>query len=177
MIITESQLKNDTKSQRFIVLLEKALGESFELKTYIFISHKHNEEEFVYRLKDILERYGFGGYVDWEDDDMPPITTGDTAKKLKKRIREAKKFILIATKAAIDSKWCNWEVGYADAYKYEDHIALFPVKGDFENYKGEEYLQIYSSIQIRWGEMDRSFEYYVRYPNAKEMTLASWLTI
>ena len=177
MIITESQFRNDTKEERFIVLVEKAFGEAFELKAYIFISHKHNEEEYVYRLKDVLERYGFGGYVDWEDDDMPPTTSSDTAKELKSRIEKAKKFILIATRSAIESKWCNWEVGFADAHKYEDHLALFPVKGDFGNYKGEEYLQIYPSIQVKREMNERQFEYYVRYPNGKEISLRNWLTI
>jgi hypothetical protein len=176
MLITESQLRNDTKEQRFTVLVEKAIGEALEVKLYIFISHKHNEDEFVYRLKDILERYGYGGYVDWEDEDMPPITSGDTALKLKERIKKAKKFIFIATEAAIESKWCNWEVGFADAHKYEDHIALFPVKKDFGNYKGEEYLQIYPSIQVKRQNNERSFDYYVRYPGGKEMPLRNWLT-
>jgi hypothetical protein len=136
MVITETQLRNDTKGDQWGVILEKAFSEAFKKTLYIFISHKHNEESHVYRLQEILKRYGFAGYVDWEDEDMPPTTSGETAIKLKERIVNSKKFILIATEAAIESKWCNWEVGFADAHKYEDHLALFPVKEDYRTTEG-----------------------------------------
>lgn len=177
MVITEKQFVNDTKDERWGILFERAFHEVFEKQLYIFISHKHNEEEFVYRLKDLLERYGFTGYVDWEDDDMPKLTNGDTAIKLKERIKKSKKFILIATEAAIESKWCNWEVGFADAHKYEDHIALFPIRGDFENYRGEEYLRIYPSIQVRRQNIESTLDYYVKYPDGKELSMKTWLTL
>lgn len=177
MVITESQLRIDTKEEVVSVLIEKAFGKAFKSDSYVFISHKHHETEFVYRLKDILERYGFVGYVDWEDKEMPLTTDGETALKLKERITGAKKFILIATEAAIDSKWCNWEVGFADAHKYEDNMALIPVKRDNGNYRGEEYLRIYPSLQIRSQKVDTGFEYYVRYPNGNEVSLRTWLTL
>ena len=56
---------------------------------------------------------------------------------------------MLATEGAIDSKWCNWELGYGDAKKFKDHIAIFPLKkkGTSEfTYKGYEYLQIYPAI-------------------------------
>jgi hypothetical protein len=177
MIITESQLRNDTKQKRNSVLNEQYVGQMLSSEPYIFISHKHSEEEYVYRLRDILKRYGFAGYVDWEDDDMPPTTSADTAKKLKSKIKQSNKFILIATQSAIESKWCNWEVGFADAHKFVHHIALFPVKGDFGNYKGEEYLQIYTSLQVKRKKDKRGFGYYVHYPSGKDIPLQTWLTI
>lgn len=176
MILTESQFKNDTSSNPFITLLEKSFAGILEKTLYVFVSHKHDEEELVYRLRDILKRYGFEGYVDWEDDEMPLTTIGETALKLKDRIIKSKKFILIATEAAIESKWCNWETGFADAHKYVHHLALFPVKGDFGNYKGEEYLQIYPSIQIRRSPRNESaWDYYVKYPEGREVPLGDWL--
>jgi hypothetical protein len=177
MVITETQLRNDTKGDQWGVILEKAFSEVFKKTLYIFISHKHNEENHVYRLQEILKRYGFAGYVDWEDEDMPPTTSGETALRLKERIVKSKKFILIATEAAIESKWCNWEIGFADAHKYEDHLALFPIKGDYGNYKGEEYLQIYPSIQIRRVNLETSLEYYIKYPNGNELSMKTWLTL
>ena len=50
---------------------------------------------------------------------------------------------------AIDSKWCNWELGYGDAQKFKAHIALFPLKpkGSYDYlYKGAEYLSLYPYI-------------------------------
>ena len=64
-------------------------------------------------------------------------------------LRFCDKFILLATNSAVESKWCNWELGYGDAQKYREHIALFPMKpkdaSDFE-YRGSEYMQIYPYI-------------------------------
>lgn len=176
MIITETQFKNDAEAKSLSVLFETIFSRAFEKSLYVFISHKHEEEDYVYRLREVLKRYGFVGYVDWEDDGMPPMTNGETALKLKDRIRKSKKFILIATEAAIESKWCNWETGFADAYKYPDHIALFPIKKEYESYKGEEYLQIYPSIQIErnWSN-EANFNYYVKYPNGEITPLGNWL--
>lgn len=55
----------------------------------------------------------------------------------------------MATNGAIDSKWCNWELGFGDAQKYDRHIALLPMKPEGtcdENYKGNEYMRIYPHI-------------------------------
>ena len=80
---------------------------------------------------------------------MPAITSGKTAQNIKDRIIKCNKFILLATNGAIESKWCNWELGYGDAQKYKKYIALFPMKPkdayDFD-YKGSEYMQIYPYI-------------------------------
>lgn len=182
MIITESKFFSDTKSQESTsFILENKIAKSFsELfnkgEKSIFISHKHGEQEFVYRLKDLLEKYGFTGYVDWEDDTMPEETSGETARKIKDEINKAYKFILIASNAAIESKWCNWEIGYADARKYINHLALFPLRKDGGDYVGKEYLNIYPSIQINNTNIYLDSEYYILYPDGKKIELEDWLT-
>lgn len=80
---------------------------------------------------------------------MPKITSAETALNIKERIKQCDKFIFLATNGAIESKWCNWELGYGDAQKYKDHIALFPIKskGSCDSaYKGSEYMSIYPYI-------------------------------
>lgn len=77
---------------------------------------------------------------------MPPITSWETASNLKKRIVECDKFILLATNVAIASKWRNCELGYGDANKYLDNIAILPIKPKDITYKGNEYLEIYPYI-------------------------------
>lgn len=58
------------------------------------------------------------------------------------------KFILVASDAAIESKWCNWELGYGDSLKFNSgKIALFPIAKVANNWKGEEYMSIYPTIQ------------------------------
>lgn len=46
---------------------------------------------------------------------MPKVTSAETATRIKDRISRCDKFILLATNGAIDSKWCNWELGFGDA--------------------------------------------------------------
>jgi hypothetical protein len=183
MIINESKFFSDTKSQdSWTFILENKISKTFsELfnknEKSIFISHKHGEQEYVYRLKDLLTEYGFTGYVDWEDDSMPKETSGETAKKIKQEINKASKFILIATNAAIESKWCNWEIGYADTNKYINHIVLFPLLKNEDNYRGEEYLQIYPSLQITSNNLFNNSQYYILYPDGDKKSLKDWLTL
>lgn len=80
---------------------------------------------------------------------MPKTTSAETARRIKGRIEGCKKFILLATEGAIESKWCNWDLGYGDAKKFKGHIAILPLKkkGTSEfAYKGYEYLRIYPAI-------------------------------
>lgn len=88
-------------------------------------------------------------YIDNRDPSMSETTSGETANCIKERIKKYKKFILFATNGAIDSKWCNWKLGFGDAQKFDKHIAIFPMKPkekyDYE-YKGNEYMSTYPYI-------------------------------
>ena len=80
---------------------------------------------------------------------MPKITSAQTALNIRERIKGCDKFILLATNGAIESKWCNWELGYGDAQKFKKHIALFQMKPENTSdsaYKGSEYMSIYPYI-------------------------------
>lgn len=94
-------------------------------------------------------------YIDSQDKTMPKITSGITAKKIKDRIKKCDKFILLATNGAIESKWCNWELGFGDANKLDqNNLALFPMCDNAyseNSYKGNEYLEIYPHIVYRDG--------------------------
>lgn len=119
-------------------------------KISVFISHRHDDLEDLRGIIGFLEKnYNVKCYIDSRDPSLPKTTSGETARRIKGRIEGCKKFILLATEGAIDSKWCNWELGYGDAKKFKDHIAIFPLKkkGTSEfSYKGYEYLQIYPAI-------------------------------
>ena len=119
-------------------------------KTTVFISHKHDDLEDLKGLLGFLERtYNVKVYIDSKDPSMPKITSAKTAENIKDRIKRCDKFILLATNSAIESKWCNWELGYGDAQKFRKHIALFPLKPKGANdsgYKGSEYMSLYPYI-------------------------------
>ena len=114
----------------------------------VFISHKHSDLEDLKGLIGFLEqRYDVECYIDSEDPGMPGVTSGVTADRIKKVISTSDRFILLATDNAIESKWCNWELGYGDACKYNDRIAILPMKNQNRSfYTGTEYMQIYPRI-------------------------------
>lgn len=119
-----------------------------EYKPTVFISHKHDDLD---DLKGVLgwlqQNYDVRVYIDSRDPSMPAITSGETAARIKGRIEKCKKVIFLATNAAIESKWCNWELGFGDAKKFEHgNIALFPMKPKDITYKGTEYFSIYPHI-------------------------------
>ena len=143
--ITDSQLNEARVETRSF-----SEGGRVSSQRTIFLSHKHSDLE---DLKDIIgflrQQYKVDVYIDSMDANMPKKTSGATAQRIKKIIEKSDRFILLATDAAIESKWCNWELGFGDAHKYRDKIALFPVKekGSFDSqYKGNEYMQIYPFI-------------------------------
>ena len=92
---------------------------------------------------------------------MPKIISGETATQIKERITECDKFILLATDGAIESKWCNWELGFGDANKGKG-VALIPMKKGYGDYKGSEYLDIYPYIAYLNGYEDFTNGYYLR---------------
>ena len=155
--ITESQLKGYRNTTRFFSAtesLKQVRNESKSYKTTIFLSHKHDELEFLDGAISFLKKEGIDVYVDWLDEGMPKNTSGVTATRIKQKIKENDKFILLASEGAINSKWCNWELGFGDAKKYKEHIALFPMKpkGTYDSlYKGSEYLSIYPFIRYSDG--------------------------
>ena len=100
----------------------------FEEKVPVFISHKHDDLDDLKDIIGFLEKnFNVIAYIDSRDLSMPKITSGETAEKIKDRIKKCKRFILLATDGAVESKWCNWELGFADAIK-GDKVVLFPMK-------------------------------------------------
>ena len=140
-------------------------------KYSIFLSHSHHDEYLVKKIVLLLKTLGVEVYVDWLDDTMPSSTCDKTASRIKQKIKQNHKFIFLATNNSIESKWCNWEIGFGDANKYnDDDIAIFPVKDDNE-WKGNEYLQLYPSIKKK----QFSNELYIEYPNGENILLTDWM--
>lgn len=188
--ITESQLANyrsrtRTFSADNIVSLNE-INSRDQNRPMIFLSHKHDEHSILQDVIAFLKEEGVDVYVDWMDPSMPAYTNAETAHKLKNKIKVSNKFILLATQGAINSKWCNWELGLADAEKYIRNIALFPINKTYETFKGSEYLAIYPRIEYENGEnkyvsgLYIPKGYYVIYPANKDgrsklFPLKEWL--
>lgn len=150
MFLKKAQLLSHSEGQKV-----KGIYESLQKfsriergsKVSIFVSHKHDENEYLEALISLLNKFGVDLYFDWLDEGMPKTTSGATATRIKEKIKENEKFILLATEGAIESKWCNWELGFGDAHKYLNSIAIFPVEDYSRTFSGNEYLQIYPYIE------------------------------
>jgi hypothetical protein len=123
-------------------------------KPTIFLAHKHDDLDDLQGVMGQLEQLGAKIYIDSMDNKMPQETSGVTAARIKKVIKFCNKFILLATGKAIQSYWCNWELGIGDTHKFIEHIAILPMKekgAADSSWPGNEYLQIYPSIQYEDG--------------------------
>jgi hypothetical protein len=177
--LTKSKLTRiaDSKAgytQKSVILSEaRSYSNKLSAKTSIFLSHSHHDSAYVQEVVVFLRKMGVEVYVDWMDDSMPATTCGKTAALLKQKIKENDKFVFLATNKSIESKWCNWEIGFGDAYKYINKIAIFPLKdNDYTDWQGSEYLQIYPYII----ESDYQSDYYkVVFPDGTEKSLQEWL--
>jgi hypothetical protein len=125
--------------------IEKALGDS---TPQIFLSHSHYDKDLVRYAKIMLEGIGVSVYVDWEDESMPSVTCAATASAIKQTIRSHNKFIMLASSRALTSLWVPWELGYADGFKGANKIAVFPAADETSVWRGNEYMQLYSTIQV-----------------------------
>jgi TIR domain len=119
---------------------------SWEAETTIFLSHSHKDRDLIEPAIAFLRSHGVKVYVDWMDEGMPDVVSGETAKKLKDRIKQQKKFLVMVTENSKDSRWVPWELGFADSAKGMEHIASFPVRDGTYDFAQNEYMKIYPKI-------------------------------
>ncbi|MDD4968027.1 MAG: toll/interleukin-1 receptor domain-containing protein [Paludibacter sp.] len=183
MIISESQLYQSF-SQSYVSINEertrtKNARESFNQgksknKPIVFLSHKHDELKLLEQTINLIKSCGVDVYIDWMDEGMPKKTCSKTAERIKDKIEKSDKFILVGTEGAINSKWCNWELGIGDVRKHEDaNLAILPIKRNYSDYSGNEYIELYPTIQYEDGssyhvlmqEIDGCITYVLQFGN------------
>ncbi|MGL5705988.1 MAG: toll/interleukin-1 receptor domain-containing protein [Tannerellaceae bacterium] len=171
-LATEQENRSEFYANLVDSILQR-LQKSFHNNATVFLSHKHDEGTVLLNVISMLKNLGVDVYLDWMDDDMPKYTSGETASKIKQKIKHCNKFILLATEGAITSKWCNWELGYGDAHKYSEHIAIMPITDTRDGkFSGSEYLEIYPIIKTEYQYINT--ECYVEY-GSKKIKLKDWL--
>jgi hypothetical protein len=191
-IFTEQEFRNIANQKAGFRGLSGAVNEQRTFSkststTSVFLSHAHQDKAKIEQAKLFFENLGISIYVDWADQTMPERTNGVTAQNIKIQIStQNDKFILLATNNAVASKWCNWEVGIADTFKLsKDKIAILPLADNNRHWTGNEYLQIYPSIEFESGYNKNNLGfyipegYYILYPSVNGSrnyeTLENWL--
>ena len=151
MPISISELRASSilrKSQNYNNLNEALAAKS---KT-AFLCHSHHDRDLVFGVIKKLNDAGWNVYVDWLDETMPDHTNKTTAIKIQKKIVDSNYFLFLATANSKNSKWCPWEIGYADGKKPNETILIIPTQ-DAGVTHGNEYLGLYSRIDLAY-DMD-----------------------
>ena len=111
-----------------------------------FLCHSHDDASLVEGLMALFHEDGWRVYVDWQDAAMPEKPTRGTAERIQLKIKVMDYFLFLATPNSVTSRWCPWEIGYADSEKTVDHILVIPTKDRTGSWYGNEYLQLYRRI-------------------------------
>ena len=116
----------------------------------VFLSHAYLDAKLVLGVKAIIEAVGKTVYVDWIDDsqlDRESVTAA-TAARLRERMRTCRALVYATSRAATESKWMPWELGFFDGHKSGARIAILPlVEQTDDTYSGQEYLGLYPTIE------------------------------
>lgn len=147
----KAQIQNLTESYANFELssLKKSLNskEAYD----IFLSHSFLDAKYIKLIRDELVGLGYSVYVDWIE--SPQLNrnevTSKTAEELRKAMKKSKTLFFATTENYQKSNWMPWELGYFDALK--NKVAILPVKtvpDSTEQYKGTEYLGLYSYVTI-----------------------------
>lgn len=141
MAISQSILR--TKAASYTLTKVMSEGYTFSAKKSAFLCHSHKDEELVKGLIVIFEEACLDMYVDWRDHSMPETPNGVTARKIQEKIKSSDVFLFLATANSKASRWCPWEIGFADSSK--KGIYIIPTVDGGGTY-GNEYLQLYPKI-------------------------------
>lgn len=120
-------------------------------KQTAFLSHSHKDTDLAKGLQGFLQSKGWDVYIDWEDTSMPSKPNRETAQKIKEKINRLDWFLYLATGNSATSRWCPWEIGYADGVKDIDKIIIVPTLDSLGRSHGNEYLELYRKIAISEG--------------------------
>jgi hypothetical protein len=99
---------------------------------------------------------GWKVYIDWLDQELPDQPDKNTAIRIRDKKSSHRWFLFLATASSVASRWCPWEIGYADAIKDNDSILLVHTEDDNGRWYGNEYLQLYRQIRKAKPEDGRS---------------------
>lgn len=152
MAISYSTLRNAAITPTHRVAKSLAEARERRLKT-AFLCHSHADKTLVEGFVNYVKQKGWDVYIDWQDNSLPTTPNRTTAAKIRSKIRTSDLFIFLATHNSMTSRWCPWEIGFADGAKFGNDILVVETIDDSRNYHGSEYLQLYRKLDV--SAMDR----------------------
>lgn len=136
----------DHAGRSTVLKSDRALQDAQRLgRQTAFLSHSHKDRAMAKGVQAFLQSQGWDVYIDWEDAEMPSKPNRQTAARIKDKIVQLDWFLFLATQTSTVSRWCPWEIGYADGKKNIDRIVILPTSDGYSTY-GNEYLDLYRHI-------------------------------
>jgi hypothetical protein len=114
-------------------------------KKIAFLSHSHLDQKLARGLQVLLAEQGWDVFIDWEHNMLDGRPTKETATWLQHAIVKCDWLLYLATQNSAKSRWCPWEIGYADGKKSNASIVVVSTKDSGGTY-GSEYLDLYRRI-------------------------------
>src|SRR5258707_10294154 len=71
----------------------------------VFLSHSSADRWVLPKAIGFLRQYGVNVYIDKTDKELPQKTSPETGAKLKERIEQCRKFIVLVTVNSKNSRW------------------------------------------------------------------------
>jgi len=157
--LTLDQLRGTAKFQNPV--LQNGARKSLSSRNTVFLSHSHEDADLILAAMNFLLTIGVDVYVDWLDDSMPAVTSGETATKIKAKIAECERFVVLLSEKSVESKWVPWELGYADGVKDINRIAIMPIRRSEytsgSKFDGMEYISLYPVIKEGFYDGGKTF--------------------
>lgn len=147
-MITIDSLRNASYRRSHFNTQNKSIQQAKSAgQSTIFLCHSHKDHTLALGFAQMLQDAGCRVYIDWLDSEMPDIPNKETAARIQLKIKESEYFVYLATENSSKSRWCPWEIGYADGVKITDKIVIAPTR-DRSGAYGQEYLELYQRIEI-----------------------------
>lgn len=113
-----------------------------------YLSHVEADIRLARGLMVLLREKGWNVSIDWREESVFEKATPEIMDKIQTRIREADWFLFLATPQSLNSRWCSWELGFANGVRHFDSILVVPTKNDDGTPTGNDYVQIYRHIEV-----------------------------
>ena len=115
------------------------------LQKTAFLCHSHRDDKLAEGLQALLAEQPAEPNMEPKDASMTPEHHRKTASRIQHRIKTCDWFLFLATANSMTSRWCPWELGYADGQKQTDRIAIVQTS-DSTTTHGNEYMQLYRRV-------------------------------
>ena len=148
-----------------------------ELDSYdVFISYSWHDRAFAYKVVKLLENCRYTVYIDYNDLKWDRSNVSeDTAKHLVEKMKKCKGLLYLYSPSSSVSKWCPWEVGVFSGIKNFRCANLPIIDKDGEEYKNQEYLDLYPYIDYEKTEKTGNYEFWVCESETRYAPLNYWL--